>query len=119
MFGLPLRRSLVLSMRELSAMLPLELPPQAFATVRLIASDNSLSAEYARQRFDITDQIALCDHFVSADSKFYLLITLDESHPGAKFALNCNATGEEVGAFDFLFTRVSMIFWLLRRVCVK
>jgi hypothetical protein len=95
------KHSIVLSTREISAMLPLELPSQAFATILLLANDDSSSAEYAKQRFNIINEIALCDHFISTDSDFYLLITIDETHPGIVFALNCNDTGNDVPGIRF------------------
>jgi hypothetical protein len=86
----PVHFPTVFSTRELSAILPLELPPHAFATILLLASDGSTAAEYARRRFAIARQTALCDHFVSPSGELYLLITTDQLHPSAAVALNCN-----------------------------
>jgi hypothetical protein len=82
-------------------MLPPVLPPQTFATVLLLADDDSSSAEYACARFNIADQIAICDHLISADSDCFLLITTDQAHPGITLALNCNDTGNDVPGIRF------------------
>jgi hypothetical protein len=74
--------------------------PRSFATILLLATDGSRSAEYARSRFLFNDDIAICGRFSSFDAELYLLITTNEA---CQFTgiLNCNDTDDSLAGVRF------------------
>ena len=79
--------------RELSAMIPPNIPTCACATVLIVADDESESSLFARKRFDWTTTTLFCDTFAWRNSTLHLLLTSDRTCPHVGAVLYCNETG--------------------------